>query len=96
MDSALPGQPGNLVLSGHVSVADPRNLAVFSTLEEAAQGDVVQVFSGRDVHTYVVANVAVVSPDAVWFLRSDHTATVTLITCTRDLKNRVVVVGKLV
>ncbi len=96
MDSALPGQPGNLVLSGHVSVADSSNLAVFSALEDAAAGDVVEVFSGDTVHRYLVERVAVVAPTAVQLLRSDHNASVTLITCTRDLKNRVVVVGKLV
>jgi sortase (surface protein transpeptidase) len=37
----------------------------------------------------------VVPPDAVHLLRSDSGAAVTLITCTRDLRNRLVVVGTL-
>lgn len=95
VDSARPGQPGNMVLTGHVSVADPRNLAVFSTLDRARPGDLIEVYAGDQVYRYVVRSVAVVSPTSVRILRSDHTATVTLITCTRDLKNRLVVVGAL-
>jgi len=95
-DSALPGQPGNMVISGHVSVADRGNLAVFQELDQVAEGDVVEVYSGDEVYRYAVSKVMVVSPTAVKLLRSDSTATVTLITCTEDLKNRLVVVGTLV
>jgi len=96
MDSARPGQPGNMVISGHVSVADSRNLAVFSALDKVAPGDIVEVYSGDDVFRYKVNKVVVVPASAVAVLRSDHTATVTLITCTRDLKNRLVVQGTLI
>jgi len=95
LDSARPGQPGNMVISGHVSVADKRNLAVFSALEKVAPGDVVEVYSGDEVFRYKVNTVTVVPATAVAVLRSDHVATVTLITCTRDLKNRLVVQGTL-
>lgn len=94
--SARPGQPGNMVLTGHVSVADRRNIAVFATLGRAQKGDIVEVYAGDQVYRYAVSRVGVVQPSAVSVLRSDHTATVTLITCTPDLKSRVIVVGTLI
>lgn len=95
IDSALPGQPGNMVITGHVSVADRSNLAAFSTLETAAPGDTIEVYSGAARYVYRVDRVMVVPPDAVHLLRSESVAAVTLITCTRDLKDRLVVVGTL-
>lgn len=95
IDSALPGQPGNMVITGHVSVADRRNLAVFASLDAVAPGDAIEVYSGASRYSYIVRDVLVVDPDAVHVLRSDSAATVTLITCTRDLEHRLVVVGVL-
>lgn len=95
IDSALPGQPGNMVVTGHVSVADRRNLAAFAALDAVAPGDAIEVYSGMSRYVYTVERVMVVPPDAVHLLRSDSVAAVTLITCTRDLKDRLVVVGTL-
>jgi sortase A len=96
MDSARPGQPGNMVLTGHVSVADSRNLPVFKALDRLASGDIVEVYSGDRVFRYEVDHVEVVAPSNLKILRTDHRSTVTMITCTRDLKNRLVVTGTLV
>ena len=96
LDSALPGQPGNMVITGHVSVADRANAAVFRTLETVTEGDVIEVYSGDAVFRYAVSRVSIVPPTAVKLLRSDQDSVVTLITCTRDLKNRLVVVGRLI
>jgi sortase A len=95
LDSALPGQPGNMVITGHVSVADAENLAVFSALESVEAGDFVEVYSGDRAYRYEVEKVMVVPPSAVKLLRSDSTSQVTLVTCTKDLKNRLVVIGTL-
>lgn len=95
LDSALPGQPGNMVITGHVSVADRRNLAVFATLDAVAPGDAIEVYSGASRYVYTVREVLIVDPDAVHVLRSGSTATVTLVTCTRDLEHRLVVIGVL-
>jgi LPXTG-site transpeptidase (sortase) family protein len=95
MDSALPGQPGNMVISGHVSVANRNALAVFKHLDQVVEGDTVDVFSGADLYRYTVTGVMVVSPDAVNLLKSNAGSTVTLITCTKDLKERLVVIGTL-
>ncbi|MCX7616560.1 sortase [Tepidiforma sp.] len=96
LDSAMPGQPGNMVISGHVSVADRRNLAVFATLNRVKAGDAVVVYAGERGYRYIVESIAVVDPDAVEVLRSDARATVTLVTCTPDLRHRLVVTGRLV
>ena len=95
MDSARPGQPGNMVLTGHVSVADRGNIAVFKSLDKVRTGDVIEVQSGERVYRNIVGRVMVVEASNVGLLRSDHSATVTLITCTNDLKRRLVVVGTL-
>ncbi|MGE5594617.1 MAG: sortase, partial [Hyphomicrobiales bacterium] len=96
LDSARPGQPGNMVLTGHVSVADPDNLAVFSTLDNVQPGDVVDVYAGERLYQYRVTDIRVVSPNATRLLRSDHRSLVTLITCTHDLRHRLVVTGELI
>ncbi|MCC6383052.1 MAG: class F sortase [Dehalococcoidia bacterium] len=96
IDSARPGQPGNVVITGHVSVADRANLAVFRSLDRVAAGDLVEVSAGDTVFRYRVDRVAVVSPAAVGILRSGHAATLTLITCTRDLAHRLVVTATLI
>jgi len=84
-----------MVLTGHVSVVDSRNLAAFKTLNQLQTGDVVDVYAGDQVYRYRITSVAITPPDEVRVLRSDHVARLTLITCTRDLKQRLVVVGVL-
>lgn len=96
LNSARPGQPGNMVLTGHVSVASAATTPVFATLDRVAAGDVIEVHAGEDTYRYAVRDIQVVEPTATRLLRSDHRATVTLITCTPDLKHRLVVIGELV
>lgn len=96
MDSAMPGQAGNMVISGHVSVADRSNVAVFESLDSVAEGDVIEVYSGDRVFRYAVKKVSVTSPSSVKLLRSSQDATITLVSCTRDLESRLVVVGTLI
>lgn len=96
INSALPGNPGNVVLTGHVSVSSTADTPYFANLDAVAAGDVVEVYSGTKLHRYVVEAVLEVPPDAVRILKSDHRARVTLITCTPDLQRRVVVIGSLV
>lgn len=96
LSSARPGQPGNMVISGHVSVADPgTNAAVFANLSRLKAGDVVEVYSGTDRYVYTIQSTSTVLPSALNVLRSSHQSRLTLITCTTDLKNRLVVVGTL-
>jgi LPXTG-site transpeptidase (sortase) family protein len=96
IDSAMPGQPGNMVISGHVSLADPGLRAVFATLDRVREGDIIEVYAGAMGYRYVVESIEVVDPDAIEVLRSDSRAIVTLITCTPDLEHRLVVRGRLI
>ena len=80
----------------NTNATDRNNLAVFSQLDNVGKGDIVEVYSGDKLYRYNVSSVRVVQPDAVKLLRSDSAATVTLITCTADLKHRLVVVGTLI
>lgn len=96
IDSARPGQPGNMILTGHVSVANRSFVPYFANLDTVQPGDIVDVFSGETVYHYRVDGVREVSADEVRVLRADHRSRLTLITCTRDLKRRVVVTGNLV
>jgi len=96
IDSALPGNPGNVVLTGHVAVADSQNLAVFHDLDQVTTGDIVEVHSGQAIYRYRIDTVLRVPPDATDVLRNDHVSRLTLITCTADLKDRLVVVGTLI
>lgn len=96
LTSARPGQPGNMVISGHVSVADGRNVAVFANLDRLQVGDVVEVYSGDDVYRYAVQSTSTVLPTALAVLRSGSQSRLTLITCTPDLKQRLVVIGTLI
>lgn len=96
LDSARPGQPGNMVLTGHVSVADPNDAAVFSNLSAVRMGDLVQVYSGDKQFTYKVTEIRTVSPDDISVLEGDHKARLTMITCTVNLEDRLIVVASLV
>ena len=95
LNSARPGQPGNMVISGHVSVTDGNNLAVFANLHRLKAGDVIEVYSGSSVVRYTVQSTSTVQPTALQVLRSGYQSRITLITCTPDLKKRLVVVGTL-
>jgi LPXTG-site transpeptidase (sortase) family protein len=68
---------------------------VFATLDRVREGDEIVVYAGAAAYRYVVESIAVVDPEATEVLRSDARATVTLITCTRDLLHRLVVTGRL-
>lgn len=96
LTSARPGQPGNMVISGHVSVADANNVAVFANLDRLAVGDIVEVYSGSEVYRYAIQSTSTVSPEALQVLRSNHQSRLTLITCTPDLQHRLIVVGTLI
>lgn len=96
LNSARPGQPGNMVLTGHVSVADAANVPVFATLDAVAEGDIVEVYAGDARYRYAITTIQVVDPDETRVLKSDHRSLVTLITCTPDLRHRLVLTGQLV
>lgn len=57
INSALPGQPGNAVFTGHVSLSDHRLVPYFARLDDARPGDVVFVYPGVVVYRYQIDTV---------------------------------------
>lgn len=73
-------QPGNLVLAGHVELADGRT-GIFATLETLQAGDRITITEAEREYHYSVTTVKYVSPDDLTVLYPTPTNTVTLITC---------------
>lgn len=94
--TAAPGEPGNAVIAGHVSIRS--GPAVFRDLDRVRVGDTIEVFRGDQLFTYVVTELRVVPADETSVMQRSDGATVTLITCSREqnFKDRFIVVGKLV
>jgi sortase A len=57
-NSALPGEGGNVVMSGHNNILG----AVFRELDQLKKGDTITVWAGAHLYTYAVDQV-VVLPD---------------------------------
>ena len=100
--SALPGQPGNTVLSGHHNIKGE----VFRYLVDVQEGDEVNVYVGDSVYRYFVQQKLIVKEkgesvdvrrqNAQWIAETSDTR-LTLVTCWPYTNNthRVIVVAKL-
>ncbi len=73
-DSALPGQPGNVVLAAHRDT-------FFRSLRNIQKGDVVRVTTPSGARTYTVESTEVVAPDETSVMDPTPKPTLTLITC---------------
>ncbi len=97
--TALPGNPGNVVITGHSSYFpwDPgRFKDVFALLHQVSVGDEVIVYHKQDPFKYIVYDKKVVSPDQIEVLTQKGEDRLTLITCTpvgTDL-NRLIIFAK--
>jgi sortase A len=80
--TANPGEPGNVVLSGHIS--SPNEGAIFKRLPQLKVGDAVVVMTAQQPYLYRVRETEVVTPAAVDVLRPTADATLTLLTCVPD------------
>jgi LPXTG-site transpeptidase (sortase) family protein len=99
--SALPGQPGNTVISGHHNIKGE----VFRYLVDVQEGDQVDVYVGDTVYRYYVQQKLIVKEkgeavevrkqNAQWIAPTDDTR-VTLVTCWPYTNNthRVIVVAR--
>lgn len=74
------GQGGNVVLSGHVELADGRQ-GVFANIDELKVGDVIVVQQSGQEFTYSIIEVYITTPDDLTPLRPSTTDRLTLITC---------------
>lgn len=80
--SGMPGEVGNVVLSGHIS--SPREGAVFNHLPQLDKGMGVIVATQDQQYLYTVVDTRVVTPDAVEVLDPSNQAIITMLTCVPD------------
>jgi sortase A len=80
--TANPGEPGNVVLSGHIS--SPHEGAIFKRLPQVKAGDAIVVMTAQQPYLYRVRDTEVVTPAAVDVLKPTPDATLTLLTCVPD------------
>ena len=93
-DTALPGQPGNSVISGHrTTYGRP-----FFDLDQLEPGDVIEVETAIGVHTYAVRESLVVEPTDVWVTNDRGGAWLTLTTCNPkySARERLIIFAELV
>ncbi|MCD4802140.1 MAG: class D sortase [Anaerolineales bacterium] len=94
INSANPGEPGNVVLSAHNDIHGE----IFRHLDQLETGDLIIIFSERQSYTYVVEDVLFVEPTQVEFLASTGEPTATLISCYPYMidNKRIVVIANLI
>ena len=78
----MPGESGNVVLSGHIS--SPREGAVFHHLPDLEKGMGVIVATQDQQYLYTIVDTHVVTPDAVEVLDPTDQAIITMLTCVPD------------
>ena len=76
-NTAMPGQPGNVVLAGHRTSHN----AEFRHLDRLAVGDEVVLTTADGRFAYAVTSVEVVGPDALWIVDQTPDRTATLFAC---------------
>jgi len=79
--SALPGSPGNIVISAHRWLHKPPSEKTFYLIDELEDGDKIFYEYGNTRYTYIVSKHFVVEPDDVHILSQDENK-LTLFTCT--------------
>ena len=91
--SPMPGEKGNFSIAGHrISYYGQ----AFKDIDKLEKGDKVKVtYNGKD-YTYEITDMYEVTPNETEALNPTKDATITIVTCTTDAKNRVIVKGKLV
>ncbi len=82
--TALPGQPGNAVISGHRTTYG----APFHELDELRPGDRIEVETAIGVHAYAVRETVIVRPTEIWVVQDRPGAWLTLTTCHPKFSSR--------
>jgi len=72
--TALPGQPGNVAITGHRD-------GFFRPLKDASIGDVIEVQRRSQTDRYVIRKIKIVFPSDTSVLNSTTDSTLTLVTC---------------
>ncbi|HSJ72011.1 MAG TPA: class E sortase [Acidimicrobiia bacterium] len=82
--TALPGQPGNAVISGHRTTYG----APFHELDELRPGDRIEVETAIGIHAYAVRETVIVRPTEFWVVQDRPGAWLTLTTCHPKFSSR--------
>ncbi|MBS5968980.1 MAG: class D sortase [Clostridium perfringens] len=91
--SPMPGEKGNFSIAGHrISYFGQ----AFKDVDKLEKGDKVKVTYNGKEYTYEVTDMYEVTPNETEALNPTKDATITIVTCTTNAKNRVIVKGKLV
>jgi LPXTG-site transpeptidase (sortase) family protein len=95
--SALPGENGTVVLSGHLNTPLSGQGAVFRALPDVRVGDVIEVYTSDRVYRYQVRELRLVQPEETDAVESSGAPMIALITCFPDwtFEERLVVLGTL-
>ncbi|MDH2336874.1 class D sortase [Clostridium perfringens] len=89
----MPGEKGNFSIAGHrISYFGQ----AFKDIDKLEKGNKVKVTYNGKEYTYEVTDMYEVTPNETEALNPTKDATITIVTCTTDAKNRVIVKGKLV
>ncbi len=80
----LPGQPGNVVFSGHRTTYG----APFHEFDELVPGDIIEVETALGVHAYEVRETIIVRPTEIWVTQPREGAWLTLTTCNPKFSSR--------
>ena len=72
--TALPGQPGNIAITGHRD-------GFFRPLKDAREGDIIEVQRKSQTDRYIVSEIKIVFPSDTSVLNNTTDSTLTLVTC---------------
>ena len=72
--SALPGQPGNVVIAAHRDT-------FFRRLGQLKTGDAIELTTPDGQYFYRVRSTDIIGPDETWVLKPTSDQTLTLVTC---------------
>ena len=75
--TALPGQPGNVVVAGHRTSSHQ----VFRNVDQLVPGDEIVFDDVNGRHVYRVTRTEIVEPTAIWIIDPTPTPTATLFAC---------------
>lgn len=92
--TAMPGQPGNAVISGHRTTYG----APFYNIDAVQPGDTIEIETLIGVHTYEVVQTLIVAPTDVWVTRQVEGGWLTLTAChpRYSARERIIVFARLV
>ena len=81
-DSAIPGENGNIVISGHRYRFRPPSKKTFYLLNKLESDDYIYIFWEGQKHTYQVKKKYEVIPEKIEILEKGQVEKLTLFTCT--------------